>query len=59
VVLVLTAAIGLMLLLAGVGLALGSRPAPTRTSAWGDVCLYPMNRPPGYCITLPEKLPLL
>ena len=55
----LTAVITVMVLLAGVAL-LGARPAtPADDTAWADICLYPMNRPPGICANLPNRLPLL
>lgn len=57
IVSVLAAVITVMVLLAGV--ALLGRPTPSADdTAWADVCLYPMNRPPGVCVDLPSRLPL-
>jgi hypothetical protein len=54
----LAAVIVALVLLAGV--ALLGRPAPAaKATAWADVCAYPMNRPPGICVNLPNRLPLL
>jgi hypothetical protein len=57
VIIALSGIIACMLLLAGG--ALMSRPAPAKETAWGDLCVYPLNTPPGLCLTLPDRLPLL
>ena len=52
---ILTFVIAVMMVLAGV--ALLARPAPVEQTAWGDICLYPWNAPPGLCVSLPSRLP--
>jgi hypothetical protein len=52
---ILTLVIAVMVVLAGV--ALLARPAPVKETAWGDLCLYPRNAPPGICLSVPSHLP--
>jgi hypothetical protein len=45
-------------LIAALGLTQPADAAIATRSRYADVCVYPMNRPPGVCVNLPDRLPL-
>jgi hypothetical protein len=54
----------LLLIVAVLAGAFGLVQAPAHSdvvtrSSKADLCLYPMNRPPGICVNLPDRLPML